>query len=65
MVGEEGEAVRLSEALLKRGMFVPAIRYPTVARQQARLRLTVTAGHRAEDVDQFLVAWRESVEDLA
>jgi 7-keto-8-aminopelargonate synthetase-like enzyme len=42
--------VVLSQQLFERGFFVPAIRYPTVARGAARLRLTVTASHTAEQV---------------
>jgi 8-amino-7-oxononanoate synthase len=50
LIGEESEAVRISAELLKLGVFIPAIRYPTVARGKARLRVTLTAAHTAEDV---------------
>jgi 8-amino-7-oxononanoate synthase len=36
--------------LREHGFFVPAIRYPTVARKAARLRVTLTASHSKEDV---------------
>jgi 7-keto-8-aminopelargonate synthetase-like enzyme len=36
--------------LRQQGIFVPAIRYPTVARGAARLRVTLTAAHTADDV---------------
>ena len=49
-VGAETEAVALAARLRADGVFVPAIRYPTVARGAARLRLTITAAHTAEDV---------------
>jgi 8-amino-7-oxononanoate synthase len=49
-VGEEARAVQLATALRQRGFFIPAIRYPTVARGQARLRLTLTASHTTEEV---------------
>ena len=45
MVGDEQSALDLSRALRSEGFLVPAIRYPTVARGAARLRLTVTAAH--------------------
>ena len=48
-VGAETEAVALGARLRASGVFVPAIRYPTVARGAARLRLTITAAHTAED----------------
>jgi selenocysteine lyase/cysteine desulfurase len=58
LIGEEGEAVRVAEALREQGLFVPAIRYPTVARGRARLRVTLTANHTEEDVRQLLAALR-------
>jgi 7-keto-8-aminopelargonate synthetase-like enzyme len=45
IIGDEQEALDLAQALRKEGFFVPAIRYPTVARGSARLRITVTAAH--------------------
>ena len=56
VVGDEDAAVALSARLLDAGVFVPAIRFPTVARGQARLRLTVSAAHTPEDVDTLLEA---------
>jgi 7-keto-8-aminopelargonate synthetase-like enzyme len=38
------------------GIFVPAIRYPTVARGAARLRVTLTAAHSASEVTQLIQA---------
>lgn len=57
IVGEESKAVELAAALRKQGVLMPAIRYPTVARGEARLRLTVTAAHTPEDLavlDRFV-----------
>ncbi len=51
MIGSEAEAVRLSGALLEAGILIPAIRYPTVAKGRARLRLTLTAIHSKEQID--------------
>ena len=56
LLGEEGQAVAASSALRAQGIFVPAIRYPTVARGQARLRVTVTATHTHPDIAQLLSA---------
>lgn len=55
-IGPEDEAVRVSDALRERGILVPAIRYPSVPRGRARLRLTLSAAHTAEDVEQVLEA---------
>ena len=56
LIGEEDKAVAASSALRAQGIFVPAIRYPTVARGQARLRVTVTATHTHADIAQLLSA---------
>lgn len=56
MMGEESKAVEAAAALREQGICIPAIRYPTVARGQARLRLTLTAAHTEEDLDQLSVA---------
>lgn len=55
-VGAENRAVALAEQLLGRGLFIPAIRYPTVARGQARLRLSLSAAHTAADLEQLEAA---------
>jgi 7-keto-8-aminopelargonate synthetase-like enzyme len=42
-----------------RGFFVPAIRYPTVARGAARLRLTLSAAHEPEEIQAVTEAlWK-------
>lgn len=51
IVGGEAEAVAAADSLRERGFYMPAIRYPTVARGKARLRMTVTADHTAEEID--------------
>lgn len=53
LVGEEEAAVACFERLLERGFYVPAIRYPSVHRGQARLRITVSAAHTAEQIRQL------------
>ena len=55
-IGPEERAMETSAALLERGFFVPAIRYPTVARGSARLRVTLTADHTAGDIKDLLQA---------
>jgi 8-amino-7-oxononanoate synthase len=53
IIGTETKAVETAAALLEQNIYVPAIRYPTVARNQARLRVTMTAAHNKEDVAKF------------
>ncbi len=50
IIGDEAKAMELAAKLRAQNIFVPAIRYPTVARGAARLRITLTAGHSATDV---------------
>ena len=56
LLGAEDRAVAAAAALRDQGIFIPAIRYPTVARGQARLRLTLTAAHTPADLAQLLAA---------
>ena len=50
IVGDEQAALDLASALQSEGFFVPAIRYPTVAKGAARLRITVTAAHEEAQI---------------
>lgn len=54
VVGESALAVEFSRRLLEEGIFVSAIRPPTVPAGTARLRLTVMATHTREDLDYVL-----------
>ena len=55
-IGDESKAVAASAALREQGIFVPAIRYPTVARGKARLRVTLTATHTTEEINLLVAA---------
>jgi 8-amino-7-oxononanoate synthase len=56
LIGDETKAVEAATKLREQNIFVPAIRYPTVARGAARLRVTLTTAHTAEDVSHLLAA---------
>ena len=56
IIGAESAATNTAAALRDHGIFVPAIRYPTVARGQARLRVTLTAAHTPAEVAQLVSA---------
>ena len=56
IVGGEERAMEASTTLLAAGFLVPAIRYPTVARGSARLRITVTAAHQREMIERLVPA---------
>jgi len=59
LVGSNEDALHLAEGLRERGILIPAIRPPSVPRGQARLRISLSAGHAVEDVDALLAALRE------
>jgi 8-amino-7-oxononanoate synthase len=56
VVGPESAALALAATLAARGIFVPAIRPPTVPVGSARLRFTLSASHTAEDVGRLIAA---------
>jgi 8-amino-7-oxononanoate synthase len=59
LVGDEQAALDLASALQKEGFLVPAIRYPTVAKGAARLRITVTAAHEEDHIRSLCRAIRK------
>lgn len=61
LVGDNHEALSLSAALRERGIWVAAIRPPTVPQGTARLRITLSAAHSAEDVKRLT----ETLHELA
>ena len=59
VVGENDAALAAADALLEQGFLAPAIRYPTVPRGTARLRITVTAAHESGQVTRLGTALKE------
>jgi 8-amino-7-oxononanoate synthase len=60
VLGDDGRALAVTAALRDRGFFIPAIRPPTVPLGTARLRLTLSAGHQADDLERLMAALIES-----
>jgi 8-amino-7-oxononanoate synthase len=58
ILGSNERALEASRKLLELGLFVPAIRPPSVAPGTARLRITVTAMHEREHLETLLEALR-------
>jgi len=56
LIGNEANALALSRALESVGFYVPAIRWPTVPKGQARLRVTLSAAHTESELSQLLEA---------
>lgn len=55
--GEEQQALGASAALLAEGVFIPAVRYPTVPKGKARLRITISASHTAQEIGKLISAF--------
>lgn len=56
VIGEEVDALAASRSLLDRGIFVPAIRPPTVPVGTSRLRIALSAAHTDEQVAALIEA---------
>lgn len=54
IIGENHAALALSDALRQQGIWVNAIRPPTVPPGSARLRITLSAAHQQQDIDRLL-----------
>jgi 8-amino-7-oxononanoate synthase len=64
LVGENQAALDLSLALRERGLWVAAIRPPTVPEGTARLRITLSAAHTSAEVAQLVEALHELAQEL-
>jgi glycine C-acetyltransferase len=60
MIGQEKQAVEFSRRLLEAGVFAQAIRYPTVKKGQARLRVSLTAMHAKAQLDAAIDAFEQA-----
>jgi len=56
VIGKNETALRVASALRDRGLWVPAIRPPTVPRGTARLRVTLSAAHTMDDLAELTTA---------
>ena len=61
IVGVPQRAVALANALRARGLFLPAIRPPTVPDGESLLRMSLTAGHTEEMIHALLAALADLV----
>jgi glycine C-acetyltransferase len=59
ILGETAAAIRMSDLLLKEGVFVTGFGYPVVPQGQARVRCQISAAHTRDDLNQALAAFRK------
>lgn len=64
VIGPEKLAVEFSKELLKAGVFAQAIRYPTVRKGSARLRVSLTAMHGEKHMDAAIGAFEKAGEKM-
>lgn len=60
IVGETALAIRMSDLLLERGVFVTGFGFPVVPQGQARVRCQVSAAHTIDDLDAVVSAFKEA-----
>lgn len=60
IIGDNASVLKVSEYLLSMGIFVPAIRPPTVPLNTARLRISLSAAHQRDEVDHLLASLRQA-----
>jgi len=64
MIGKTEDALRVAQQLYQKNIWVPAIRPPTVPADTARLRITFSASHTTDQIDQLIQALMEIEHDL-
>ncbi len=65
LVGGNDAAVKLSKHLQNQGVLVPAIRPPTVPVNTARLRISLSAAHKTQDVVKLAEMLNQAEKELA
>ncbi|WP_046004390.1 aminotransferase class I/II-fold pyridoxal phosphate-dependent enzyme [Pseudoalteromonas rubra] len=61
VLGSADNALAAQQQLKERGIWLTAIRPPTVPQNAARLRVTLTAAHTTQDIDALLNALKEAI----
>ena len=63
VIGDEARALKISAALQDAGILIPAIRYPTVAKGQARLRASLMATHSHEQLQAAATVIAQAIKE--
>ncbi|HEY5600125.1 MAG TPA: aminotransferase class I/II-fold pyridoxal phosphate-dependent enzyme, partial [Candidatus Manganitrophaceae bacterium] len=64
LIGESEKAVTFSRKLLDHGIYIPAIRPPSVPKGSSRLRVSLMATHTQEEIDTLLSALEKLGKEL-
>jgi len=65
MIGNEAKTMEFSKALLKEGVFVSGIVFPTVPKGAGRCRVMISAAHTKEDLDYAVKAFEQVGKELS
>lgn len=65
IIGDDARVMELSARMYERRVFVQGIRYPTVPAATARLRVSLNAGHLAEDIELAAIALNDALSQEA
>jgi glycine C-acetyltransferase len=60
IVGDTALAIRMSDLLLDRGVFVTGFGFPVVPKGEARLRCQISAAHTRDDLDAVVAAFKDA-----
>lgn len=55
MIGDEKKTLQAAKYLFDHGIYAPPIRYPTVAKNQGRIRISLSAFQRKKDIDKLVL----------
>ncbi len=61
LIGDDAHSLAISQKLAQRGLWISAIRPPTVPANTARLRITLSAAHSEVQIDQLLEALKDAL----
>ncbi len=64
IIGSEKKAMDISQKLLKKGFFIQAIRYPTVEKGQARLRVSICAEHKKHQIINLIATLNKIIKNI-
>ncbi|ALE52058.1 8-amino-7-oxononanoate synthase [Candidatus Thioglobus autotrophicus] len=62
IIGDSEKALKISQALFEKGFYVGAIRPPTVPKNTARLRITLSADHTQTQIEHLLTQIKHALQ---
>lgn len=63
LIGDDKKVIKISNLLIELGFYVPAIRPPTVPKESARLRVSISALHSKGDIKKLAQAINKIIEN--